>query len=147
MPTVSDTFIENRQRVLPTHTNNYETAHGGTVVRWMDEIGAMSAMRHAGETCVTARINDLDFRRPIPEGDTCVIRSYAYAAGRSSIRVRLQALRERPRTGERERTTDSQFVFVAIDADNRPTPVPALRVESDRDETLREEALALESDG
>jgi len=24
MPSVSDTYIENRQRVQPTHTNNYE---------------------------------------------------------------------------------------------------------------------------
>ena len=41
MPSVSDTYIENRQRVQPTHTNNYESAHGGNIVKWMDEIGAM----------------------------------------------------------------------------------------------------------
>jgi acyl-CoA hydrolase len=141
MPTVSDTHIENRQRVQPTHTNNYGSAHGGNVVRWMDEVGAMSAMRHAGETCVTARIDGLDFERPVPGGDTCVIESYAYAAGETSVSVRLQAYREGPRTGERERTTDSYFVFVAVDESGSPTAVPELRVESDRCRRLREEAL------
>ncbi|PSQ57682.1 acyl-CoA thioesterase [Halobacteriales archaeon SW_8_68_21] len=144
MPSVSDTYIENRQRVQPTHTNNYASAHGGNVVKWMDEVGAMSAMRHAGETCVTAKINELDFKRPVPQGDTCLIESYAYAAGRTSIRVRLRAFREAPRTGERELTTESYFVFVAVDADGSPTPVPELTVARDRCRELRDEALAAE---
>ncbi len=144
MPTVSDTYIENRQRVQPTHTNNYASAHGGNVVKWMDEIGAMSAMRHAGETCVTARINELDFKRPIPQGDTCVIESYVYAAGRTSVRVRLRAYRESPRTGERELTTESFFVFVAIDEEGTPTPVPELRADDERCRELRDEALEAE---
>ena len=141
MPTISETYIENRQRVQPTDTNNYAAAHGGNVVKWMDEVGAMSAMRHAGETCVTARINGLDFERPVPQGDTCVIESYAYEAGKTSVRVRLRAFRENPRTGETERTTDSYFVFVAVDEDGRPTAVPDLEVEGERCERLRAEAL------
>lgn len=141
MSTVSETFIENRQRVQPTHTNNYASAHGGNVVKWMDEIGAMSAMRHAGETCVTARIHGLDFERPIPQGDICVIEAYAYEAGRTSVRVRLRAFREDPRTGEREQTTDSYFVFVSVDAENRPTPVPDLEIGSKQCERLRADAL------
>jgi acyl-CoA hydrolase len=107
----------------------------------MDEVGAMSAMRHAGESCVTAHISTLDFSRPIPQGDTCLIESYAYATGRTSIRVRLQVYREHPRTGKREQTADSYFVFVAIDENHSPVEVPELTVESDRCERLRDEAL------
>ena len=144
MTSVSDTYIENRQRVQPTHTNNHATAHGGNVVKWMDEVGAMSAMRHAGETCVTARINRLDFKRPIPQGDICVIESYAYATGRTSVRVHLRAFREKPRSGAREETTESYFVFVAVDDDGKPVQVPELAVETDRCRELR--AAALEDD-
>jgi acyl-CoA hydrolase len=145
MASISDTFIENRERVQPDDTNNYESAHGGNVVKWMDEIGAMAAMRHAGETCVTARINSLDFERPIPRGDICVIHAYAYDTGRTSIKVRLTAFREDPRTGEREQTTDSRFVFVAVDEEMHPTPVSDLAVESDRCRELRDDALAGET--
>ena len=106
----------------------------------------MSAMRHAGETCVTARINRLDFERPIPRGDVCVIKSYAYATGKTSIRVRLQAFREDPQSGEREQTTESYFVFVAVDGEMRPTPVPDLEVGSGRCRELRETALAGEDE-
>ena len=146
MASVTETYIENRERVQPNDTNNYETAHGGNVVRWMDEVGAMSAMRHAGEPCLTAHIGGLDFERPLPQGDTCVVESYAYAIGETSVRVRLQAHREDPETGERERTADSYFVFVAVDPDGRPTAVPALAVDSERCRKLKEAALASEPD-
>jgi acyl-CoA hydrolase len=141
VPTISDTYIENRHRVQPNHTNNYESAHGGNIVKWMDEVGAMSAMRHAGRPCVTARINQLNFERPIPQGDTCLIESYAYAAGRTSVRVRLRAFRESPRTGDREQTTDSYFVFVAVDESGTPTEVPDLDVHSEQCRRLQDEAL------
>jgi acyl-CoA hydrolase len=147
VPSVSDTFIENRERVQPDDANNYGSAHGGNVVKWMDEVGAMSAMRLARNTCVTAKINGLDFERPIPQGDICVIESYAYATGRSSIRVRLRAFREEPRTGEREQTTDSYFVFVAVDEEMNPTDVPDLTVDSERCERLRQDALDGEGRG
>lgn len=144
MATVSETHLENRERVQPNHTNNYGTAHGGNILRWMDEIGEICAMRAAGETCVTAHVDNLDFKRPVPQGDICVINAYAYATGRSSIRIRVQAFREDPRTGERQRTTDSYFIFVAIDDDGKPVSVPALTVDSERDRELKETALASE---
>ncbi|KZN25950.1 acyl-CoA thioesterase [Haladaptatus sp. R4] len=142
MPTLMDTYIENRERVQPNHANNYETAHGGIVMKWMDEIGAMSAMRLAGETCVTANVDQMDFQRPIPVGDTTVIRSYVYDTGRTSVKVKLRAFREEPRTGEREQTTESYFVFVAVNDEGRPTKVPDIQVETERGEELREAALA-----
>jgi acyl-CoA hydrolase len=112
----------------------------------MDEVGAMSAMRQAGETCVTARIDALDFTRPVPQGDICVVEAYVYDVGRTSVRVRIRAFREAPRTGERERTTDARFVFVAVDGEMTPTRVPELVVETDRCRRLREAALATERD-
>jgi acyl-CoA hydrolase len=143
---ISKTYIENRERVQPNDTNNHATAHGGNVVKWMDEVGAMSAMRHAGASCVTAHISDLDFRRPVPQGDTCVIESYAYETGQSSIRVRVQVYRENPRTGEREQTTDSYFVFVAVDQEQSPVTVPELTANSERCRELRDAALDGEGD-
>jgi len=141
MPTLSETYIENRWMVQPNHANSLGSVHGGNVLKWMDEAGAMSAMRFAGSSCVTAHINRLDFRRPIRVGDTALIEAYAYRAGRTSVSVRLQAYREDLRTGERKPTTESYFVYVAVDGDGEPTAVPELTVEDERDERLREAAL------
>ncbi|WP_136600944.1 acyl-CoA thioesterase [Salinigranum halophilum] len=141
MPTPSDTYIQNRERIQPNQTNNYDTAHGGIVMHLMDEIGAMSAMRFAGETCVTARVESLDFRRPIPRGDIAVVESWVYEAGRTSVKVRIRVDREDPRTGDSERTSDSTFTFVAVDIDGNPVGVPELTLATDRDRELREEGV------
>ncbi|WP_227259936.1 acyl-CoA thioesterase [Salarchaeum japonicum] len=141
MPSVMETYVENREMVQPNHANTHGTAHGGNVMKWMDEIGAMSAMRFAGEEVVTARMNQVNFDRPIPVGDTALIEAYVYAAGSTSMRVRLRTFRENPRTGEREQTTESFFVYVAVNDDGRPTTVPDLTVESEEGEAYRDAAL------
>ena len=143
MPTLLETRIENRFRVQPNHANNNETLHGGNLMKWLDEVGAMSAMRFAGETCVTARVNELDFRRPIGIGDTALVEAYVYDAGTSSVQVALRAWREEPRTGDTEQTTASTFTFVAIDESGTPVSVPDLTVESEEGEQLRELALEI----
>ncbi|MFB6079738.1 MAG: acyl-CoA thioesterase [Haloferacaceae archaeon] len=142
MPDLMETHIENRWMVQPNHANTLDTAHGGNVLKWMDEVGAMSAMRFAGEICVTAHVNEVNFRRPIPLGDVALVQGYVYGAGRTSVRVRTRVFREDPREGRRELTTESYMVFVAIDEHRDPTPVPDLTVSSDRGEELLAEALA-----
>lgn len=141
MPTVLDTRITNRFRVQPNHANNYETLHGGNLMKWLDEVGAMSAMRFAGETCVTARVDELHFERPIPIGNTAMVEAYVYDAGETSVHVALRAWREEPRTGETEKTTASSFTFVAVDNDGSPVTVPELTVETEEGERLRQRAL------
>jgi acyl-CoA hydrolase len=142
MVRLEETYIENRERIQPNQANNYGSAHGGEVMKVMDEVGAMSAMRFAGETCVTAGVEGLSFERPIPVGDVAVVESFVYATGRTSVRVFLCVDREDPRNRERETTNSSRFTFVAVDDDGRPVEVPSLTVESDRERELRERALA-----
>jgi acyl-CoA hydrolase len=137
VPDLLDTYIENRWIVQPNHANTLGTAHGGTVLKWMDEVGVLSAMRFAGESCATARMDRVSFERPVEVGDTALVESYVYDTGRTSMRVRLRAFRENPRTGERELTTESYVVYVAIDEDHEPTPVPDLTVDSERGRDLR----------
>ena len=143
MGSLSETYIENRQRVQPNHANNYGSVHGGNLMKWMDEVGAMSAMRFAGETCVTAGVDEFSFERPIPVGEIAVIESYAFDAGRSSVDVFLRAYRENPRTGERAKTTEACFTFVAVDADGKPTPVPEFVAETESERELQATAEAV----
>ncbi|WP_128477108.1 acyl-CoA thioesterase [Halorussus pelagicus] len=145
MPTLSDTRVQNRYRVQPNDANNYETLHGGELMKWMDELGAMAAMRFAGETCVTAGVDDFSFHRPVPVGEIALVEAYVYSAGRTSVTVRIRAWREDPRTGETERTTGASFTFVALGEEGGPVSVPELTVETDEERELRDEALEAEN--
>ena len=141
------TYIENRVLVQPNDTNHRNIAHGGNVVKWMDNIGAMSAMRFAGRTCVTARMESVDFLRPIPRGNTALVESYVYDAGTTSMDVFLRVFSEDPMSGDRELTTESRFVYVALDEDGDPAPVPDLDVSTERATELRTAAEGPETDG
>jgi acyl-CoA hydrolase len=107
----------------------------------------VSAMRFAGETCVTAAVTGIGFENPVPIGSVALVESYVYGAGRTSVRVHLRVESEDPRTGETTPTNTSCFVFVAIDDDGDPIPVPDLTVETDRERRLRDQALDAEADG
>jgi len=138
------TFIEDRNRILPHHANNLGTAHGGNILHWMDEIGAMSAMRFAGNPCVTAHINSVDFERPLEVGEIALLEAYVYDAGQTSARVRVRVYGEDPLTGDSELTTESYFVFVAVDDDRNPTNIPELTVSTEEGERRRNQALTEE---
>ena len=143
MVDLMETFIEDRNRIQPHHANNLGSAHGGHILNWMDEVGAMSAMRFAGHPCVTAHINSVDFEKPLEIGDIALIEAYVYDTGKTSVRVRIRAYGENPLDGTRELTTESYFVFVALDDDDhRPTNVPELTVDSEKGNRLQTQALA-----
>ncbi|MGQ3413634.1 acyl-CoA thioesterase [Natrinema sp. LN54] len=139
--TLVETHIENRVWIQPNDTNHYDIAHGGNVMKWMDEAGALASMRFAGETCVTARMEQVDFQQPIPRGDTAIIEAYVYEAEDTSVRVRLSVYRENPQTGNRELTTQSYFVYVAINEAHEPVPVPDLSIKTYEGGELHRQAI------
>jgi acyl-CoA hydrolase len=142
MPDLLDTRLENRWLVYPNHANNLGTVHGGYVMMWLDQLGAMSAMRFAGRPCVTARFDQINFERPVAVGDISLIEAFVYAAGRTSVRVRLRASRENPRTSETVSTTESYAVYVAIDEDRQPVEIGReLTAESEAARELRRVAV------
>lgn len=56
----------------------------------MDEVGAMSAIPFAGSDVLTARMDQTNFRGPIPVGENVLIESYVYGVGNTSVRARVR---------------------------------------------------------
>jgi len=140
MPTVLKTYLENRWEVQPNHSNNLESAHGGNVMKWMDGIGGLSAMRFAGNTCITAKMGAIEFKQPIPTGQTVLVESWVFDTGETSMDVRLKTFREDPRSGETTLTSETMATYVAIDEDKTPVSVPDLEIVSQEGKRLVTEA-------
>jgi acyl-CoA hydrolase len=138
--TVLDSYVESTERIQPHQANNYSNAHGGEVVKLMDELAAVSAMRVAHETCVTANIGSVDFSNPVPVGSVAELKAYVYGTGDTSLDVRVVVRSRDPRGNESTETTSACFTMVAIDEDGDPVGVPEVRAETERGERLREEA-------
>jgi acyl-CoA hydrolase len=82
-------------------------------------------------------MESVDFLRPIPRGNAAVVESYVYDAGTTSIDIFLRVFSEDPLSGDRELTTESRFVYVALDEEGDPASVPDLDVSSERAQELR----------
>ena len=134
--TVEGSYVESVERVQPNQANNYDSAHGGEVVKLMDELAAIAAMGVAGETCVTAHIGSVDFRSPIAVGDVVELSAYVYDTGESSLQVRVDTDARDPRSTESRRTTAACFTMVAIDDDGDPVSVPSVTADTERGREL-----------
>lgn len=140
MKSIEDTLISNYDIIQPTQSNTFGNAHGGEIVKKMDEISAICASRFYQNECVTAKISEVEFHTPIKEGDTVVIEAYVYKTGNSSINVHVEVQRENINT-EKITTTTANFVMVAINKDTEPVSINEdVEVKTDLDEELYKKA-------
>lgn len=140
MPTLLETNVETRRYIFPGQSNAMGTAHGGDLLKWMEQVGAMSAMRFAGTDTVTVGIEDVSFHRPIPQGSIALLDAYVCRAGESSVTSRVRGYDEDRHTGDRTQVMDARIVSVAVDDRGEPVPVPELTVETEEGERLYDEA-------
>jgi acyl-CoA hydrolase len=133
-------FVGMSELVMPNDTNPHGTLSGGRLMHWVDIAGAMSAMRHARRRVVTAAIDDVTFRAPIPEGFMVLLEAVVTCVGRTSMEVRVEVHGEDPVTGEVSHTTTAHLVFVALDA-GEPAEVPSLLPESTEEQELHQRAV------
>jgi len=102
----------------------------------MDRTAAVSAIRHARITVVTASIDRVDFREPIHVGDLVVMKASVNFVGRTSMEVGVRVEAEDMLTGQRRHTNSAYLTFVAIDRNGRPVEIAQLVTESE-EETRR----------
>ncbi len=116
--------------------NGHGNVHGGVILRLVDESAALVAMKHGRRPVVTARIERFDFLAPAYIGNVISVHSAMNYVGRSSMEVGVEVTAEDVLTGEVRKIASSYVTYVALDENNRPTPVPPL-VPADEEEATR----------
>ncbi|MES0339476.1 MAG: acyl-CoA thioesterase [Anaerolineales bacterium] len=129
--TVQSSRVTLSQLMLPVQANLRGDVHGGWIMKLVDEAGALSAMRHAQCRVVTIAIDQMAFHKPIRIGDLVILHAEVTYVGKTSIETRVQVLAENPITGERTYTNTAYLVYVALDEQGHPVPVPKLIAETD----------------
>ncbi len=87
---MSDAKCVKTRQVYPQDTNHHHTMFGGTLMANIDEIAAITAMKHAGNPVVTASTDSVDFLRPITTGDILSYEAMVSYAGTSSMEICVQ---------------------------------------------------------
>lgn len=135
------------EMVLPNDANPLGNMLGGRVLHHIDMAAAISAIRHAGNPCVTASFDSVDFLSPIRVGEACLLTARVTWAGRTSLEVHVNVHAENLVTGERRHTTSAYTTFVALDpTSGRPALVPQLLLETDQERQMHQSALGRRSE-
>src|SRR5690349_20561002 len=108
----------------PTDVNFGGKVHGGTVMKWIDQAGYTCATGWCGQYCVTVYVGGIRFHKPIRIGELVEVTARVLYTGTTSMHLSVDVLASDPRTRAFHKTTHCVIIFVAVDADGKPTPVP-----------------------
>lgn len=122
------TSITLRFLAEPSTVNFGGKVHGGSVMKWIDEAGYACACAWSGLYCVTASVGHISFIRPIAIGDIVEVEAKVLKTGRTSMQIKVEVRSGVPTEASLEKTTECEIVFVAVNQNGRPTPVPALTI-------------------
>lgn len=117
--------------VMPENCNGYEKPRlfGGQIMEWIDIIGAVAARRYAKSNVTTVCVDNLTFVKPAFLNDTIVQKAYVTWTGKTSMEVRVDSYVE-TYDEEQQLINTAYLVFVALDENGTPTPVPKYEPET-----------------
>ncbi|WP_397316587.1 acyl-CoA thioesterase [Ornithinibacillus gellani] len=139
---IKDTKTVQTRLVLPPDTNHLDTIFGGKVLAYIDEIAALTAMRHAKAAVVTASIDSVDFLSSAKVGDSLTLEAVVTYTGTSSMEIYVKVVAHDLIRHEEMLTTESFLTMVALDEKGKPMPVPSVYPETEEEIQLHESAPA-----
>ena len=137
----SESYVEMTEFVFPQHTNALGSVFGGVIMSWVDIAAAICAQRHSEKVVVTASIDALHFFAPIRLGWIVNIKASVNYVSRSSCEVGVKITTENALTREAHHTASAYVTMVALDSNGKPSPMPALVIESSEEKRRHQDAI------
>jgi len=110
--TCKDTMVIQTHRIMPSHTNSFGNLFGGQLLYFLDNSASISMTRLTNTLGMTASIDNMNFLKPLPEGNSVCIESYVTGTGSTSLEVFAKIIGEDLITGERYLAATSFLTFV-----------------------------------
>ncbi len=111
------------QYVLPEHSNNHGTLHGGILMDWIMLTGSITSFKFANGPAVLGAADSIDFLSPVKIGQVVVLESWVEHVGESSIEVAVRVHSEDGDDNEKKLITLSYMAFVAVDKNTKPRKI------------------------
>jgi len=119
--------------MMPMDANNSGNVFGGAILRMIDEVGSVVALKHARTNVVTASVDRMDFYHPVYIGDMLRLSASINFVHRTSMEVGVRVEAENPITGEVRHTGTCFLTYVGLDSNRKPTAIPGLKLETEED--------------
>lgn len=123
---VSASAMTTVRLMMPADANIVGNVFGGAIMRYMDEIAAVVAFKHARRLVVTASIDRMNFWRPVHVGNLLVLKCSVNYVGRTSMEVGVRIEAEDLLKKIVAYTGSCYLTYVALDENGRPTPIPSV---------------------
>ena len=125
-----ESAVETIYMIRPTHLNSAGRLFGGILMQWIDEAAGLVAIRHSRRNVTTVSVDNLQFLKGAYQGDTVIIKGRLTYVGRTSMEVEVKTYKEDVNR-KSELINRAYFTMVALDENDRPTPVPRLELQSE----------------
>jgi uncharacterized protein (TIGR00369 family) len=112
--------------MIPSYSNFGGKIHGGILLSLMDKVAYVCAAKHAGNYCVTASIDTVDFLQPVEVGDLVSLMASVNYVGKTSLVVGIRVISENIKTNKIYHTNTSYFTMVAKGDNDQLVKVPGL---------------------
>src|ERR1700748_157517 len=116
--------------MIPSYSNFGGKIHGGILLSLIDKVAYVCGAKHAGNYCVTASIDTVDFLQPVEVGELVSFMASVNYVGNTSLVIGIRVVSENIKTNIIKHTNTSYFTMVAKDEHNKPVQIPGLILES-----------------
>jgi len=123
-----------------TTANILGNVHGGEIMKMVDNAGGLAALKHCGGPVVTVAMDEMSFMEPVFVGDVVTAKSMVNDTGRTSVEVGVRVEADNYLTGRHVHTSSAYLVYVALDAEGKPRPVPPVIAENEEERQRQREA-------
>jgi acyl-CoA hydrolase len=124
----------------PTDANGAGNIHGGSIMRLVDEVAGVAAVKFCRSKVVTASMDRMDFLVPVFVGDVVTFKASVNASWTTSMEIGVRVEAENPASGEVRHSNTAYLTFVALDERGRPAPVPQAQAQDPVQERRMREA-------
>jgi uncharacterized protein (TIGR00369 family) len=131
--TVHESRTTLTELMIPAYANFGGKIHGGIIMSLMDKVAYVCAAKHAGNYCVTASVDDINFLAPVEVGELVSLHASVNHVGKTSMVIGIRVTSQNMKTGIIKHTNTSYFTMIAIGEDNKPSQVPGLILKSHED--------------
>ena len=135
---MSDTNPEISLRFLaePNDVNFGGNVHGGTIMKWIDQAAYACACNWSKNYCVTVYVGGIRFVQPVKVGHMVQAKARIIHTGRTSMHILVNVYSKNLKLDSYKLTTRCIIIFVAMDEEGNPTPVPEWVPETEDDKKL-----------
>lgn len=116
--------------MTPDMANFSGNVHGGTLLKYLDEVAYACASRYAGRYVVTLSVDQVIFREPIHVGELVTFLASVNYTGNTSMEIGIKVVTENIQQRSVRHTNSCFFTMVAVDEQRKPAPVPPLQPQS-----------------